>query len=61
VQDILSSVEGIAFIRFGHKDVVRHKLVQRIVNAYSRHAQRQAPDLRPASSDSSPDAAGGRA
>jgi hypothetical protein len=24
--------------------------VQRIVNAYSRHAQRQAPDLRPASS-----------
>src|SRR3712207_2506796 len=25
VQDILGSVEGIAFIRFGHEDVVRHK------------------------------------
>ena len=39
VQDILSSVEGIAFIRFGHQDVVRHKLVQRIVEAYKLHAE----------------------
>jgi phosphate starvation-inducible protein PhoH and related proteins len=39
VQDILSEVEGIAFIRFSHKDVVRHKLVQRIVEAYKLHAE----------------------
>ncbi|MER3410024.1 MAG: PhoH family protein [Thermoleophilia bacterium] len=39
VQDILGSIEGIAFIRFGHEDVVRHKLVQRIVEAYRRHAE----------------------
>ena len=30
---------GIAFIRFGHEDVVRHKLVQRIVEAYRRHTE----------------------
>ena len=39
VQDILGSLDGIAFIRFDHKDVVRHKLVQRIVEAYRRHAE----------------------
>jgi phosphate starvation-inducible protein PhoH and related proteins len=39
VQDILGSIEGISFIRFGHEDVVRHKLVQRIVEAYKLHAE----------------------
>jgi phosphate starvation-inducible PhoH-like protein len=39
VQDILGSIDGIAFIRFGHEDVVRHKLVQRIVEAYRLHAE----------------------
>jgi phosphate starvation-inducible protein PhoH and related proteins len=39
VQDILSTIDGIAFIRFGHEDVVRHKLVQRIVEAYKSHAE----------------------
>jgi phosphate starvation-inducible PhoH-like protein len=39
VQDILGPIEGIAFIRFGHEDVVRHKLVQRIVEAYRRHTE----------------------
>ena len=39
VQDILGSLEGIAFIRFTHEDVVRHKLVQRIVEAYKLHAE----------------------
>jgi phosphate starvation-inducible PhoH-like protein len=50
VGEILSSVEGIEFVRFGGEDVVRHKLVQRIVEAYDTHAQRGAPDLRPADS-----------
>jgi phosphate starvation-inducible PhoH-like protein len=39
VQNILGAIDGIAFIRFGHEDVVRHKLVQRIVEAYKLHAE----------------------
>ena len=56
VRDILSGVRDIDFVHFTGEDVVRHKLVQRIVNAYSRHAQRQTPDLRQASSDARGDA-----
>jgi len=47
VSDILENVEGIEFVRFGDEDVVRHKMVRRIVAAYNEHAQRQAPELRP--------------
>ncbi len=47
VADILEEVEGIEFVRFGGEDVVRHKLVQRIVAAYNEHSQRLAPELRP--------------
>jgi phosphate starvation-inducible PhoH-like protein len=39
VQSILGGIDDIAFIRFGHQDVVRHKLVQRIVEAYREHAE----------------------
>jgi phosphate starvation-inducible PhoH-like protein len=39
VQDIIGSLDGVAFVRFGHEDVVRHKLVQRIVEAYRKHAE----------------------
>ena len=39
VRDILRSIDGIGFVEFGHQDVVRHKLVQRIVEAYKRHAE----------------------
>jgi phosphate starvation-inducible protein PhoH and related proteins len=39
VQEILGDVDGIAFVHFSHKDVVRHKLVQRIVEAYKEHAE----------------------
>jgi phosphate starvation-inducible PhoH-like protein len=48
VGDVLAGVEDIDFIRFGEEDVVRHKLVRRIVAAYSEHGQRLAPELRPA-------------
>jgi phosphate starvation-inducible protein PhoH and related proteins len=48
VSDILAGVDGVEFVRFGGDDVVRHKLVQRIVAAYDEHAARQAPELRPA-------------
>ncbi len=47
VADILQGVEGIDFVRFGDEDVVRHKLVRRIVEAYNEHGQRQTPELRP--------------
>jgi phosphate starvation-inducible PhoH-like protein len=46
VAEILNEVEGIEFVRFGEEDVVRHKLVRRIVAAYNEHSQRLAPDLR---------------
>ncbi len=46
IGDILAKVEGIEFVRFGGEDVVRHKLVQRIVAAYSDYAESQAPELR---------------
>ncbi|MEO3434854.1 PhoH family protein [Inquilinus sp. CAU 1745] len=32
--EILDGVEGVAFVRFDHRDVVRHALVTRIVRAY---------------------------
>src|ERR1700676_2522988 len=35
--DVLKGVEGISFIQFDDRDVVRHSLVQRIVKAYERH------------------------
>ncbi|MBI5105432.1 MAG: PhoH family protein [Solirubrobacterales bacterium] len=48
VGDILKDVDGVDFVRFGGGDVVRHRLVQRIVEAYDAHAQQLAPELRPA-------------
>ena len=48
VRDILQEVTDIDFINFTGEDVVRHKLVQQIVAAYSKHGQSQAPDLRSA-------------
>ena len=44
VGDVLDAIDGIDFVRFGGEDVVRHKLVQRIVEAYDVHSQRSAPD-----------------
>src|SRR3954469_8957045 len=35
--EVLKDVEGIAFVHFEDKDVVRHVLVQRIVRAYDRY------------------------
>jgi phosphate starvation-inducible PhoH-like protein len=46
VQDILADIESISFIRFGHQDVVRHKLVQRIVEAYREHAEETGTERR---------------
>ncbi len=35
--DVLKGVEGITFVQFDEKDVVRHTLVQRMVRAYERY------------------------
>jgi phosphate starvation-inducible PhoH-like protein len=37
---VLKNVEGIARIEFGKKDIVRHKLVQHIVEAYEKEDKR---------------------
>jgi phosphate starvation-inducible protein PhoH and related proteins len=46
VSDILSDVKDISFVRFGGEDVVRHKLVQRIVAAYDAHDAHDAHGAR---------------
>lgn len=35
--EVLGDVDGISFTRFNSRDVVRHPLVQRIVDAYDKH------------------------
>lgn len=40
VQEVLNDIRGIAFTRFKSDDVVRHPLVQRIINAYEQHDRR---------------------
>ena len=37
-EKILADLEGIEFVYFNEKDVVRHKLVQMIVKAYEKHS-----------------------
>ena len=49
VSEILGEVEGVEFVRLGGEDVVRHRLVQRIVEAYEDHSQRAAPEIAAAS------------
>ena len=41
VLDVLAGVNGVSFTRFSAKDVVRHPLVQRIVEAYARAEERR--------------------
>ena len=35
--NILSGIEGIEIVELNRKDIVRHKLVTRIVNAYEKY------------------------
>jgi len=41
IQEVLSGIKGIAFTYFEKSDVVRHKLVQKIVKAYEDYGQRK--------------------
>ena len=52
---VLEGVPGIGRVQFSKKDIVRHQLVQRIVEAYERHdAEKPKPDI----SDEQTDASG---
>jgi phosphate starvation-inducible PhoH-like protein len=42
VEEILTGIEGVEFVHLGAKDVVRHKIVQDIVEAYRVHGERRA-------------------
>jgi phosphate starvation-inducible PhoH-like protein len=44
---ILHGVEGIGFARFGARDVVRHPLVARIVEAFDADRKGGGPDREP--------------
>lgn len=46
VVDILGGVTDIAFINFDSKDVVRHKLVQKIVAAYKKYSGHQRKNVK---------------
>lgn len=45
-EHVLRKIGGIDFVYFSHADVVRHPLVQEIVQAYDTHESRKAPDDR---------------
>jgi len=55
--EVVAAIEGIALIYFNDTDVVRHSLVQRIIQAYDEHTAAHAPrtgSLFPAHRDASP-------
>jgi phosphate starvation-inducible PhoH-like protein len=41
-QEVLAGVEGIKFFYFDQRDVVRHALVQKVVNAYDLYEKRKS-------------------
>ncbi|MFI5354902.1 MAG: PhoH family protein, partial [Desulfobaccales bacterium] len=43
-KELLQGVEGIAFIHFSDRDVVRHPLVQDIIRAYDSRRARRASE-----------------
>jgi phosphate starvation-inducible PhoH-like protein len=44
--EILGGAEGIGFVSFTERDVVRHRLVQEVVNRYARWESRRTDDRR---------------
>ena len=51
IREILSGVKGISFVHFTPQDVVRHHLVQRILEAYQAFSD-QAKEKPPANDSS---------
>jgi phosphate starvation-inducible PhoH-like protein len=48
VKEILRDIDGIEFVYFDEKDVVRHRLVQDIIKAYDRRTETRGGDARQA-------------
>jgi phosphate starvation-inducible PhoH-like protein len=46
VRDVLDGIEGLVFVELGSGDVVRHRIVQDIVDAYGRHDDEREVDDR---------------
>ncbi len=44
VEEILQGINGISFVHLGGRDVVRHEIVQHIVEAYGRFGQQRLTD-----------------
>src|SRR6188768_904575 len=51
---ILAKVDGLAFVHFNDRDVVRHKLVQLIVQAYGAEDERVAAAIQPGAAGRAP-------
>jgi phosphate starvation-inducible PhoH-like protein len=47
VEQILEGIQGISFVHLGGRDVVRHEIVQRIVEAYGRFGQPPLGSMEP--------------
>jgi phosphate starvation-inducible PhoH-like protein len=43
-KEILSQIEGVAFVYFDKSDVVRHKLVKDIIDAYEKYGNNKNGD-----------------
>jgi phosphate starvation-inducible PhoH-like protein len=44
VEEILQEIEGLEFVHLGARDVVRHKIVQDIVEAYRRYGEQRVDE-----------------
>jgi len=42
--NVLQDVKGIGFVKFSEKDVVRHPIVQRIIEAYNRYEEQNSKE-----------------
>lgn len=47
IQQVLSGIEGINFVYFNKADVVRHRLVREIIDAYEKFTNDQKPEFEP--------------
>ncbi|MGC8896928.1 MAG: PhoH family protein [Bacteroidota bacterium] len=43
IQDILKGIDGVAFVYLGRNDVVRHRLVKDIIDAYDKYHNGETP------------------
>jgi phosphate starvation-inducible protein PhoH and related proteins len=48
IQSVLKGIEGIAFVYFDRNDVVRHRLVKDIIDAYEKYQNGASPGTPPA-------------